>query len=66
MNWMSPVSLSQSSSIASEVQPVSSCTAKRGAKSRPLTVPPTKMAEGLYLRESTVKALAQASVLKYA
>ena len=55
---MSPVSGSYSSSIASEVQPVSSCTAKRGAKSRPLIVPPTKIAEGLYFLESTVKALA--------
>ena len=49
MKRMSPVVSSYSSSMASLVQPVFIRTAQRGAKSRPLAVPPTKMAEGLYL-----------------
>ena len=51
------------SSVASLVQPVSRRAAKRGAKSRPLVVPPTKTAEGLYLRQRTVKRFVYASVL---
>ena len=58
MNSMSVVFGSQTSSVASLVQPVGRRQAKRGAKSRPLIVPPTKTAVGRYFLHSTVKRLA--------
>ena len=63
-NSMSVVPGSQTSSVASEVQPVPRRAAKRGAKSRPLIVPPTMTAVGRYFRHRTVKRLVYASLLK--
>ena len=57
-NSISPVSGLYIISVASEVQPVSSLAAKRGAKSLPFVVPPTNTAEGLYFSHRTVKRLA--------